>query len=182
MLSGNMCKELCHNVSIDRFDCKHVSDIGKKVILFSRDIDTMIVLKSDTFKIAEPELGRHYLSDEAMSSGLLAHTMSHLRKISGSVFTNDETFSRFLSHLEVTAPNVIGAMASGQSLLSQGEYVTLNKLQHTDVVPKLYGVCGNFYAVEHLPADSTLLVNSMSAGWPFTSLGENLINSIKQIL
>lgn len=168
-----MCQELCQNISSERFHCKHISGNGKKVIFFNRDADTKLVLKTKSLKPSELELEHVSLLRDSMMHETLASTVLFLRRITSDLFASNDTFDRFLSHIDLDKPSAIASVASGESLLSQEEYVALNNLQSTGIVPTLHGTCGNFYVVDYLPTDSALLVNSLSAGWPWNSVGKH---------
>lgn len=109
-----------------------------------------------------------------MAHESLATTRLYLRKISARRFTTNATFNRFLSHLDLRHHNAIAAVATAESLLQQEEYIVMNRLQSTDIVPELHGTCGNFYAVDYVHPEKVLSVNSFTAGWPWTSVGKFL--------
>lgn len=167
-----MCLELCQNISSDRFHCEHISGEGKKVIYFARDANTKLVLKTKTLNPLELQLAHQTLLKDTLTYESVTATTIFLRRISHDLFTNNETLDRFLSHIDMDNHNTVAAVASGESLLHQEEYVTINNLQSTGIVPKLYGTCGNFYAVDYIPTDSSLVSNNLFSGWPWTSIGK----------
>ncbi|XP_067931400.1 divergent protein kinase domain 1C-like [Watersipora subatra] len=171
-LTGSMCLELCQNTSAERFQCKHVTGSGKKIIYFSRDENSKLVLKTKSFVFHELQAGHQNILRDSMAQGSLATTLMFLRRISKQHFVTNETFNRFVSHLDLHRHNAVAAVASGESLLQQEEYISINNLQSTGIVPRLHGTCGNFYAVDYLPSDDTLVrMKGFTAGLPWTSVG-----------
>lgn len=109
-----------------------------------------------------------------MSHQTLSETKMFLKTISQDLLTTDSSFNRFIEHIDLDYHTATAAVASAESLLHQTEYVTVNSLQGTGIVPQLYGSCGNFYAVEYTPTHKSLLVNNLKVGWPWRSVGKFL--------
>lgn len=131
-----------------------------------------MVLKAKSFKPEQLQLTHLNLLKDTMSHQPLAETKKFLKTISKDLFKTDKSFNRFIDHVDLDFHTAIAAVASGESLLDQEEYVTVNSLQGTGIVPEIYGTCGNFYAVEYTPIHKAVRVNSLKAGWPWRSIGK----------
>ncbi|KAF6038585.1 hypothetical protein EB796_003116 [Bugula neritina] len=172
-ISGNLCTELCHNTSAERFHCEHNSSGEKKVIVYIKDEDTKLVLKSGAYTSWD-SVAKNYTSIKTLRPHVLSKDslVEKLYSKFRQYFLNNETFGRFVSHLDVNSHNVLGAAVSGESLLQQDEYITSMNYQSKEVVPGLLGVCGNFYVSDYTPTDGALLTNRPGAGWPWRSVGK----------
>lgn len=95
----------------------------------------------------------------------------------------NSTFASFLKHIHFDASlSLKPSVHTGILLSSQQEYATLLRLQHTNAVPKLYGACGSFYAVEYLPTTKSLHVSSLWSGIPWMTTGEFAVHLMSGLL
>ena len=159
-VAGNLCPHLCQMHTVWFHSCMNYR--GGKNVFKMKWMDEMIILKSKKPRIDDYDLPL-YTSLLSDFTGMVAQSVSMNLPVAQKALTDAQIFSiMWMDDVEkyATRRTVGGeeevlwqssAMNSLWSLVQQDEYMILKFFQHFPHMPRIFGTCGHFYALEYMP-------------------------------
>ncbi len=180
--AGSLCPDLCSKGKVEFQTCSNYR--GGKTVLLTKWDQTTAVFKSKKASFFEfdyigteselPTLSTvtDIIKDTVQFNFHLELSEGEVQELPNSMWTRD--LRNFVNRNKHDTRRILGAYQSLYSLIQQDEYLFMQFFQNSVHIPKIYGSCGHFYAVEYLPAGKLLSLNLFGNSATFSSWADRV--------